>query len=115
MYNWIQSEIVYTYSEEARRELEISSPIMTFTQPSLRVFLSEYLRTLPSLEAMKKRTQELFDMFVMPCKINSYLPECRKTAFRGYIDKEVDSMCLAKTLSLTPDAFGTVHADSKSV
>ena len=109
MYNHIQNEIVYVYSEEAQRELNIASPIMTFTQPSLKAYLSEYLRTLPSLEEMKKRTLELFDLFIMPCKINHYYPDCRKTAFRGYIHKEIGSKDLAEILALTPDAFGTLH------
>ncbi len=94
--SWIETEIVYEYSPEAQRQLNIGSSIMTFTQPSLQAFLSEYLKTLPSLEAMDTRAREFFDILVMPCKINRYIPESFKTRWRGYIDGEYGSKGLAK-------------------
>lgn len=111
----LPSEIVYEYSHEAQCQLNIACDIMTFTQPSLKVFLGSYLATFDSVDAMKNRTIELFDMFVMPCKVNNYYPECRKPAFRQYINNEIDSRGLAGILAFTPDAFGKVHADSESI
>ena len=102
----ISSEKVYIFNHLANEQLHIHTPFMTFTQSSLFAYLTNYLHDLQSLDEMKTRTRELFDIFIQPADVTSLYPESGKQIFRRCIDLEVGAEGLAKCLHYVPHAFG---------
>jgi hypothetical protein len=100
------SEKVYVFSQMANVQLHINTPFMTFTQQSLFAYLTSYLHDLQSLDEMKTRTRELFDIFIQQADVTSIYPESGKQIFRRCIDAEVGAEGLAKCLHHVPHAFG---------
>ena len=98
---------VYSFSPKAISQLDVRSPLMTFTQASLLAYLTRYLESFRNLDRMKIIAREIFDEFITPADASNVFPESRKANFRDYIDIEVGAKGLAKILYLIPQAFGT--------